>query len=119
MHSYETVLRAIYDAIDEINETAGPHEAVEKSPDAVLLGETGQLDSLGFVTLIASVEENVEQAFNVTINVMDAVTLEDDSFTVDMLANRTAHLVDAATGNEGYRPPDAARTPEQVEGYGD
>ncbi len=97
MESYEQITQAVYDAIDEVNEMREPDEAIEKSPDTVLIGESGKLDSLGLVNLAVAVEKNIERGFKETISVMDLVpTAEESAWTVAGLAKSIAERVGRA-----------------------
>ena len=63
----ENVLQTIYASIDEVNEQRAREEWLDKSPDLALLGPSASLDSLGFVNLIAIVEEKCESRFGSAI----------------------------------------------------
>jgi len=67
----ERIERAVFRAIDEINEARAREQRLEKSSDTVLMGESGRLDSLGLVNLVVAVEEQVAEEFGVTINIAD------------------------------------------------
>ncbi len=92
---HEQIIQAIYDAITEVNEMLEPGKALEKSPDTVVMGKSAKLDSMGFVTLITSVEENVERTLNETISLMDVVgdAAESSRWTVADFAKGIAELV--------------------------
>lgn len=66
-----SVVQAIYDAIDEVNQQLPGKQRIEKSTDTVLFGRSGKLDSLGLVNLIVSVEERVEEEFGIVITIAD------------------------------------------------
>ncbi len=82
----ERVMRLIYDAIGEINDRGKPQEALERSPDTVLIGESGKLDSLGFVDLAVTLEEKIERNFNKTIHVVDVLLSPEDSDPVTVVS---------------------------------
>ena len=67
----ERIERAVFRAIDEINQARAREQRLEKSSDTVLMGESGRLDSLGLVNLVVAVEEQVAEEFGVTINIAD------------------------------------------------
>ncbi len=90
----ERILQTVYEAIDEVNESPCIVEPLEKSPDTVLIGD-GRLDSLGFVTLLTSLEENLQQMLGATINVIDLVAGELEHCTVASLTNRIAESIDS------------------------
>jgi acyl carrier protein len=92
---HQQIMQAIYAAITEVNEMLEPGKALEKSPDTVVMGKSAKLDSMGFVTLITSVEENVERTLNETISLMDVFgdAAESSRWTVADLAKDIAELV--------------------------
>lgn len=85
----ERVLRAIFRAVDEVNQILPKEQRLEKSVDSVVLDNTGRLDSLGLVNLIVAIEQKIEDEFGVTVNITDErVMLRNDSLvkTMGMLA---------------------------------
>ncbi len=71
MLSRERILEAVYCAIDEVNQQLAEERRIDKSANTVLLGKSGNLDSLELISLIVTVEQEVEKAFHVTINLTD------------------------------------------------
>ena len=71
MRDLSKIVNIIYEAIDEINEDRDGDEKIEKSEDTVLLGQEGTLDSFGLVSLIVATEQNIEEAFGVTVVLAD------------------------------------------------
>ena len=61
-------LEIIYEAIDEINETLDT--PLEKSEDLILFGEDAQLDSIGLVGLIVTVERIVNEKYDRIISLV-------------------------------------------------
>jgi len=61
----------IWDAIDEVNELLPEDARVERSADAVLLGESGALDSFGLVNLVVALEQRIEDEFGVSLTLAD------------------------------------------------
>ena len=89
MTTYDQVIQAIFDAIREANETLSSDEALTESPDTVIAGQSGTLDSLGFVNLTVAVEQNVERISNEAVSVIDIVASNGhDTWTVAVLAER-------------------------------
>lgn len=97
MSGHEAIVEAIYRALDAVNETLSAAEGFEKAPTTVLIGESGKMDSLRFVTFITVVEENVERAFDSSISVMDLVDLEAGPFTVAALTASIAKALNGAS----------------------
>ncbi len=53
-------LDVIYESLDGLNEQLPDDKQMAKSPDTILLGDNGGLDSLGFVNFIGVLEEGLE-----------------------------------------------------------
>jgi len=71
MLSHERILEAVYCAIDEVNQQLAEERRIDKSANTVLFGESGNLDSLELISLIVTVEQEVEKEFHVIINLTD------------------------------------------------
>jgi len=71
MPTNERISKAVFAAVDDLNEQlpAGVH--VEKSLEAPLYGAAGKLESLDFVTLIMEVEEKINAEFGTDITIAD------------------------------------------------
>ncbi len=94
MEYYKQIILAIYDAIGDVNRSLEPEQALERSPETLLLGD-GKLDSLRFVNFTVAVEENIERMFKKTISVTEAALLgaESEPLTVSALAARIENLL--------------------------
>jgi len=66
----EKIINNIYKSIEEIYESMDVKISLEKGIETQLFGG-GDLDSLGLVNLIVSVEQNIEDEFNVIITIAD------------------------------------------------
>jgi acyl carrier protein len=71
MTDEERIAKAVYAAVDELNEQLPKGVSVEKSLDAPLYGASGKLESLDFVTLVMEVEEKIKTEFGVDITIAD------------------------------------------------
>ena len=67
----ERVSKAVFSAVDELNQQLPAGVSVEKSLDAPLYGAGGKLESLDFVTLIMEVEEKINAEFGIDITIAD------------------------------------------------
>lgn len=91
------VVQIIYEAIDEVNVQLHEAHRLVKSPETVLFGPDGQLDSLGLVNLVVITEENVEDTFDVAIDIADqrAMSQRNSPFrSVSTLADFIVTLLD-------------------------
>ena len=91
---YERITQAVYDAIEEVNESPGLVEPLEKSPDTVLIGE-GRLDSLCLLTFLTTLEENLQRTLGASISVIDLLTEDFGHCTVGRLTNRISEWIDS------------------------
>lgn len=97
MEDYDKILQAIYEAIREVNELVDPDQKLVESPDTVLIGEDGTLDSLGLVSLATVIDENIERALAKSVNVIDILMAEEiPSFDVAALARGIAARIGCA-----------------------
>ncbi|MBT6295730.1 MAG: hypothetical protein HOJ14_04130, partial [Nitrospina sp.] len=63
MTELEKILNCIYEAVDEVNEQLPDGQKLEKSPDTVLFGESGKLESIDLVNVLVATEDSVEEEF--------------------------------------------------------
>jgi acyl carrier protein len=68
----QAILSAVFQALDDVNELLAPENQLVKSLDTVLGGPDAILDSMGFVNLIAAVEERVEETVGAAIRLTDS-----------------------------------------------
>jgi hypothetical protein len=92
-----TIRDIIYAAIDGINEDRDENEFLPKSLDVVLAGESALLNSLQIVTLIAEVEEGVEENYCESLSLLEGMTEllgQHPSVTVSILLTHIAVLLE-------------------------
>ena len=65
------VVQIIFYAVEEINEQLPQQQQLGQSTKTVLFGKDGKLDSLGLVTLLVIIEQNIEDEFDVSITIAD------------------------------------------------
>ena len=92
MSNRERIVRAIYSAVDEVNEQLPAGVVIEKSPDAPLYGKSGKLESLDFVTFIMEVEEKVRAEFGIDVMVTDDHLLSKEKSPFSTLGTLTEYL---------------------------
>ena len=96
MADRERILEAVYRAVDELNKQLPKGVSVNKSPDAVLYGKTGKLESIDVVTLIMEVEDLIKAEFGTSFTIADdrAMSRENSPFlTVGTLSDYVAELL--------------------------
>jgi acyl carrier protein len=76
----EQALRLVYDAIDVVNRQLPAARRLAKSPETVIVGPSGSLDSLGLVNFVMTLEERVTDVLHAPVDLLDGATLiEEDS----------------------------------------
>jgi len=96
MDKREQVLQVIYGAVDDANEALPPERRLEKSPETILYGVGGKLDSLGLVNLIVATEQRIEEVFGVVVTLADerAISQQHSPFrTIGSLADYAVTLL--------------------------
>ena len=85
----DEALRLVYEAIDVVNPQLPAGRRLAKSPDTILVGPAGSLDSLGIINFVVSLEERVTDAVGAPVQLFDEAALleENGAFaTVDTLS---------------------------------
>ena len=102
MNDPENIVTAIYRAVDWINGELPPDRQLIKAPETRLLGSQSVLDSMHLVSLIVTIEREVEDAFGVALTLADerALSMKASPFrSIQSLADYIGILViDARNG---------------------
>jgi D-alanine--poly(phosphoribitol) ligase subunit 2 len=99
----DAVIRAIYQAIGRLNDDLPATHRIVKAPETELFGGKGELDSLGLVTLIISVEEAVSREMGRSISIASekAMSQRNSPFrTVQALADFVNQLLENGTSDD-------------------
>lgn len=100
MINNEKVMQVVLKAIDDLNEQLPKEEKLKKSGDTVLFGRGGGLDSLRLISLVTTIEQNIEESFGVTATLLENVdALENDNpfETVKTLSYYVASILEKKT----------------------
>ena len=102
MNDPENIVAAIYRAVDWINGELPPDRQLIKAPETRLLGSQSVLDSMQLVSLIVTIEREVEDEFGGALTLADerALSMEASPFrSIQSLADYIAILIrDADNG---------------------
>ena len=80
MISNEKIVHSVMEVIDELNRQLPKDKKLKKSIDTALFGTDGNLDSLGFISLVTIVEKKIDENFGISITIIDELaTLEDEN----------------------------------------
>ena len=92
MPTDERITKAVFAAVDGLNEQLPAGVQVEKSLDAPLYGSSGKLESLDFVTLIMEVEEKINAEFGTDITIADENLLSKEKSPFSSLGTLIEYL---------------------------
>ena len=102
MNDPENIVAAIYRAVDWINGELPSDRQLIKAPETRLLGSQSVLDSMHLVSLIVTIEREVEDAFGVALTLADerALSMNASPFrSIQSLADYVGILIiDARNG---------------------
>ena len=102
MNDPENIVAAIYRAVDWINGELLPDRQLIKAPETRLLGSQSVLDSMHLVSLIVTIEREVEDTFGVALTLADerALSMKASPFrSIQSLADYIGILIiDARNG---------------------
>jgi acyl carrier protein len=71
MQDREKINKVVFRAVDELNDMLPQENRLQKSVETALMGESGKLDSLGFVNFILAVEDEFEKEYGFHISLTD------------------------------------------------
>lgn len=100
MPNDERIIKAVFAAVDELNEQLSKGAQIDKSLDAALYGMSGKLESLDFVTLIMEVEEKINAEFGTDITIADENLLSKQKSPFSTLGTLIDYLQELLT-NQG------------------
>ncbi len=92
MSDIERMTEAVFQAIDELNDILPPERQLQKSPDTVLYGSGGRLDSLELVNLIVAAEQNIEDEFGIPITLADERAMSQRNSPFRTVATLVAYI---------------------------
>lgn len=73
------VSTAVLAAVDEINELQPDGSKLGRSPDTILYGKSGVLESVSLVNLIVATEQHIEQILDVSITLADEKAMSQET----------------------------------------
>jgi hypothetical protein len=82
-------LALVYEAIDVVNQQLPAGRRLAKSPETILVGPGGALDSLGIVNMVVTLEERAGEATGAPVVLLDDDAVVDEQGalrSVDSLA---------------------------------
>ena len=85
-------LQSILKAIDELNESFPQEKRLTISNETLLFGNNGNLDSLAFMNLIISIEQHIQNDFDVSITIADEKALSKKQSPFESIETLTNYI---------------------------
>ena len=101
MTKNERIIKAIFSAVDEVNEQLSGGQQLEKLLDTAILHRSGNLDSLALVNLIVATEQKIEEEFGVTITLADEKAVSQKNSPFRSIGTLVDHVSLRLEGNYG------------------
>jgi|ERR1035437_1504927 acyl carrier protein len=98
------LLIVIYTCIDELNSEMESKSQITKTPETVIFGDESPIDSLGLVNLVVSLEQAINDEFNLELTLADEKAMSEKSSpfrTVSTLADYILKLIENEGLNNG------------------
>jgi acyl carrier protein len=96
----DSAQRVIDVAIGRVNELLPADQPLSKDPQTPLLGPNGRLDSMGFVNLLVSLEEELDAQLGLTVVLADEISAEEGISTISDLHSALARIIEGAKGKD-------------------
>ena len=65
------ILQSIYDTVEEVNRQLPNEQQLQRSPDTIIVGDGGVLDSLGVISFLVALEDRLSRETGNTITLLD------------------------------------------------
>jgi len=88
----EHAARLIHAAIDVVNQQLPAARRLNKSPDTVIVGPSGSLDSLGIVNFVITLEEKTSEAIGRPVQLLDETALIEANGPFRTIGTLTTYL---------------------------
>ena len=95
--------KIIFESIKELNLQLPSERQLTTSMDTILFGNGAKLDSLGLVTLLVIIEQNIEDEYNIVLTIADekAMSQKNSPFrTIESLSKYIYLILDEESDNE-------------------
>jgi hypothetical protein len=88
----DEALRLVYDAIDVVNPQLPVTRRLAKSPDTVIVGPAGSLDSLAIINFVLTLEQRVTDVIGAPVQLLDEAALIEENGAFATVATLTRFL---------------------------
>ena len=95
------IIEAIYSAVDATNDQLPKDQQLDRSPETILFGRGGRLDSLGLVSFIIEVEQELADKLGLSITLADDRAMSQKNSPFLTIRTLTDYVKVLADENDG------------------
>ncbi len=93
----DEIVNVILKVCIELNEQLKNKIDINQGEDAVLFGNNGVLDSLGFINLIVSIESEIEEKYGQNLTLIDGNSISQEESHFKTIGTFAAYITDLLT----------------------
>jgi hypothetical protein len=90
--SYEDALPVVYKGLDELNQQRPRNQRLPATPECVLFGDSGNLNSLELSNFIVLIEQLVQEKFGVEVDLTEGDPFSPESGHMRTAGTLAAHI---------------------------
>jgi acyl carrier protein len=92
MATMDRTYKVLFSAIEQLNDELPPKQKLSKTPETVVFGHGGKLDSLALVNFLMLTEQKLEDEFNFPISLADERAMSQEHSPFRTLATMAAYI---------------------------
>jgi|GEM_PF-365704 acyl carrier protein len=92
MPTMDRTYKVLFSAVDQLNEELLPKQRLTKTPETVVFGHMGKLDSLALVNFLMLTEQKLEDEFNFPISLADERAMSQERSPFRTLATMADYI---------------------------
>jgi len=108
------IMDVLVATIDELNKGLPAGQRLTKTPDTVLFGPSGKLDSLGLVNFLVTAEQRLQDQFGVTISLADERAMSQERSPFRTVATMADYIEKLLSEKGESRSPLAGESSSQA-----
>lgn len=92
MPNTDRILGVLYAAVDQLNQEVPAEKRLTKTPETIVFGRAGKLDSLGLVSFLVLAEQQLSDEFGVPVSLADERAMSAERSPFRTLASMSEYI---------------------------
>ncbi len=92
MRNMNRIFKALFAAVDQLNQELPSEQRLSKTPETVIFGRGGKLDSLGLVSFLVFAEQQLEEEFKTPVSLADERAMSQERSPFRTLATMAEYI---------------------------